>query len=477
MYKLLTYLLIIWLTAGSLSGNAQQITISEPLSLQDDISYDFLGKYNNNLLLFREKSMSCEVQAYDENLKLSWKKEIFLDKRRPNVVGVVGLKTAFYVLYTFESKRNKVLKIHKYDPNCVLLDSFSIKDYSRGYDWSVPSMIISDDKNCLYVYNKKTEDYQIYDGLVFQLNTSKVLWDKAVFLTEQLEEKRFNPILLSNEGKAYFISERDNAKLEKHRIEIVEVSQSVENKTWSIPFDQNYTYDIKYAIDNQNRRMQAVGLTGDKALSRAKGIFHFSMLLSDSSHQFLINQYPFTDSTVSALLGKKLSQNKGLPDVIVDQIILRKDGGLIGIIEQRKVVERRILTSRGGFGNENYLPVYDHYNENLLLNSFHPDGRVHWQTILNKSQFSSEDQGIYNSYFLMKTAANIRLLYNDEVKENTTISEYVVAGSGDFDRNSIMTTEKKDLRMRFKDGIQLTSNEAIIPSEHRNKLKLVRIRF
>ncbi len=68
-------------------------------------------------------------------------------------------------------------------------------------------------------------------------------------------------------------------------------------------------------------------------------------------------------------------------------------------------------------------------------------------------------------------------IYNDEVKDNTTISEYVVAGSGYSDRNSLMTTEKKDLRMRFKDGVQLSGNEAIIPSENRNKLKLVRIRY
>ncbi len=477
MYKSVIHILSICFTALTLTCQGQEITISEPIDLQDDISYDFVGKYNNTLLLFREKTLSCEVQAYDERLKLNWKKEISLDKRRPSVVGVVGLKNAFFVLYTFESRRGKVLKIHKYDLNCTLLDSLSIKEYSRGYDWSVPSLVLSEDKNSLYVYNKKTEDYLVFDGLVFQLNTLKVLWDKAVFLTEQLEEKRFNPILLSNEGKVFFISERDNSRLDKHRIEVEEVSEAVANKSWTIPFNQNYTFDVKYALDNHNRRLQAVGLFGDKNLSRAKGIFHFSMLLMDTSHQFLINQYPFPDTTVSALLGKRLAANKGIPDVIVDQIVLRKDGGLLGVLEQKKVVERRILTTRGGFGGEGYLPVYDHYNENLLLYSFHPDGRVHWQTVLNKSQFSSEDDGIYNSYFLMKTTANIRLIYNDEVKDNTTISEYVVAGSGYSDRNSLMTTEKKDLRMRFKDGVQLSGNEAIIPSENRNKLKLVRIRY
>jgi hypothetical protein len=253
-------------------------------------------------------------------------------------------------------------------------------------------------------------------------------------------------------------------------------NENVEQKV-NIPLDQFYTYDIKYVIDNLNNRLQAVGLTGDKSLSRAKGIFHITMQLNDTSHQFLINNYPFSDSLASNITGKKTVQNKGILDVIVDQIILRKDGGLLAIIEQKKVVERRIVANRSPYGSNQYMPIFDHYNDNLLLYSFHPDGRSHWYTVLNKSQFSSEDDGVFNSYFLMKSPSNIKILYNDEIRDNTTISEYLVAPNGSFDRSSVLTTEKKDIKLRFKDGIQLSGNESLIPSENRNKLKIVRFKY
>ena len=477
MKSLIRYILIVFFYSNTLHGFGQEITISDGLDIQNAISYDFLGKSNNNYLLFFEKEGANEVVALNEKLKYDWAKEIYLDKRRPQVIGVIGQKNAFCILYVFQKKSSKAIKLHKYDFNCNLIDSFTIKEISNSFYQGLPTMVLSEDKNMVYLFNKKNADFDILDGFVFQLDKQIKLWDKSIFLEEQFESKRLNPILLANNGTVYFISERNSSKLEKHLIEILAVNnENVEQKV-NIPLDQFYTYDIKYVIDNLNNRLQAVGLTGDKSLSRAKGIFHITMQLNDTSHQFLINNYPFSDSLASNLSGKKTVQNKGILDVIVDQIILRKDGGLLAIIEQKKVVERRIVANRSPYGSNQYMPIFDHYNDNLLLYSFHPDGRSHWYTVLNKSQFSSEDDGVFNSYFLMKSPSNIKILYNDEIRDNTTISEYLVAPNGSFDRSSVLTTEKKDIKLRFKDGIQLSGNESLIPSENRNKLKIVRFKY
>jgi len=472
----LIYIALI-LIVGSIKLNGQEITISDGIDIQNALSYDFLGKSNNNYFIFLEKDEANQVIAFDEKLKIDWTKELILDKRRPEVIGVIGQKNFFYLFYVFQKKSYRAIKFHKYDYSCTLIDSMTIKEISNTTYLGLPSMILSEDKNMVYFFSKKTSQYQMMDGFVFQLDSHKKLWDKIVFLEEQEEEKRFNPILLNNNGTVYFISERNSQKIEQHKVEIVSIdAEAVENKYY-IPFDQFYTFDIKYVIDNLNNRLQAIGLSGDKSLNRAKGIFHFTMLLNDTSHQFLINHYPFSDSLSSGIQGKKVNRNKGVPDIIVDQIILRKDGGLMGIIEQRKIVERRIIANRNPYGSSQYMPIFDHYNDNLLLYSFHPDGRTHWYLVLNKSQFSSEDDGIYNSYFLMKSPSNLKLIYNDEIKDNTTISEYLVAPNGSFDRNSILSTEKRNIKLRFKDGIQLSNSECLIPSENRNKLKIVRFKY
>ena len=63
------------------------------------------------------------------------------------------------------------------------------------------------------------------------------------------------------------------------------------------------------------------------------------------------------------------------------------------------------------------------------------------------------------------------------MKEENTVSEYVVSATGHMDRNSVMSTDDQNIRLRFRDALQTGSNELIIPSERRNRLRLVRVEF
>ena len=84
---------------------------------------------------------------------------------------------------------------------------------------------------------------------------------------------------------------------------------------------------------------------------------------------------------------------------------------------------------------------------------------------------------MYSSYFLFKTPSSLRFLFNDEVKYENTVSEYVLKGNGQAERNSLLSTENLKLRLRFRDAIQVDANELIIPSERRNRLRLVRLNY
>ncbi|MEL6357809.1 MAG: hypothetical protein AAFQ37_12855, partial [Bacteroidota bacterium] len=48
---------------------------------------------------------------------------------------------------------------------------------------------------------------------------------------------------------------------------------------------------------------------------------------------------------------------------------------------------------------------------------------------------------------------------------------------GDFDRNSLFHTRDLELKLRFRDGVQVATNEVIIPSERRNRLRLVTLTY
>jgi hypothetical protein len=109
--------------------------------------------------------------------------------------------------------------------------------------------------------------------------------------------------------------------------------------------------------------------------------------------------------------------------------------------------------------------------------AFSPEGKAHWKTALHKKQYSQDDEGVFSSYFLFKSPEGLRLLFNDEIKYENTCSEYVLSPAGDFDRNGIMNTLNQGLRLRFRDALQLNTSECLVPSEFRNRLRLVLFRF
>jgi hypothetical protein len=106
-----------------------------------------------------------------------------------------------------------------------------------------------------------------------------------------------------------------------------------------------------------------------------------------------------------------------------------------------------------------------------------PDGSVQWNTVLHKKQYSQDDDGIYSSFFAMLGNRQLRLFFNDEISNENICSAYVLTPTGAYSRESVLNTEDKKLRMRFRDALQTAENEILVPSEYAGKLQLVRVEY
>ena len=109
--------------------------------------------------------------------------------------------------------------------------------------------------------------------------------------------------------------------------------------------------------------------------------------------------------------------------------------------------------------------------------ALHPDGSEHWNAVLHKKQYSQDDDAMYSSYFLFKTPEMLRLLFNDEIRLENMVSEFVIRGNGYHRRQSVFSTDYQRLRLRLKDAVQVSYNECIVPSERNSRLSLVKITF
>ena len=82
----------------------------------------------------------------------------------------------------------------------------------------------------------------------------------------------------------------------------------------SLPFQDFMTMDTKFSFDNVNRKLVGAGVYAIKNSGRAQGYFSFS-IPPQYKEGDKINVYSqiFDDAFVSALLGKKTTEQRGRP--------------------------------------------------------------------------------------------------------------------------------------------------------------------
>ena len=452
------------------------MVVSDGLTIRNDYGYELIGRLRDRILLFRDKFDDFEVQAFDNQMRLSWSRELDdLEKRGVQILSVVGSKNDFSVVHKVRRRSRSVLRIHKYDPGANLIDSMLVKDYGeRVFNPPALDIIRSDDKNCFVVFNTSERDK--LEITCFRLDKMQVLWDKTITVESDFSESNIEAMALSNAGEFFFIKEKNNrrSKIEEHECHILRVSATSEVLT-RVPLREFLTNDMQFVYDNQNQRLVGAGLYADKNRERANGYFFLSVAPGDDAQA--VRYEPFDDKFISILRQKDVADDtKGISDAEVKQLILRQDGGVVLVAERQREVQRGSAAGRG-FWREGLRVVVDFYYDDVFAIALYPDGQAHWKTVLHKKQYSQDDEGTFSSYFLVRTSDKLRLLFNDEIKYENTCSEYVLSPAGDFDRNSLLTTDGQNLRLRFRDALQISAGECLVPSEFRNKLRLVLLRF
>ncbi len=468
---------LFWLLAAHLDTAGQgKVLVSDAIPLRNDYGYELIGRLKDRILLFRDKYDEFEVQAFDNQMHMSWNRKLDdLDKNGIQVLAVIGGKNDFTVVFKIRRRSTTVLRVHKYDPGANLIDSMTVKNYGERV-FNPPSIDVlqSEDKNCLVAVNNA--DRSKMEITCFRLDKMQMLWDKTVQLDDDYYESNNKSIALSDAGDFFLVTEVNNrrARIESHEFQVLKLNTGA-NQLLKIPMREFLTHDVKFSYDNFNQHLVGVGLYSEKNRDRANGVFLVRLLPGDTARQPLYE--PFSDKVISILRRKDVEDDtKGIEDAEIQQIVLRRDGGVLMVAERHHEVQRGTAAGRG-FWRDGMRVVMDYYYDDLLLVTLHPDGALHWTTVLHKKQYSQDDEATFSSYYLLRTADKLHFMFNDEIKYENTCSDYIVNPLGDFDRNSLMNTFGLNLRMRFRDAVQLNTAECLVPSEFRNKLRLVLLRF
>lgn len=478
MHRFITILLFIGLSVPS---RAQELVLSESVPLRTEVAYYLVGKFKDKHLILRERPNEFTVNAYNADMTLGWEKELELPKRRPEILDIWDYDNRFYVLFSHRVKGETHLRMHKYDGGANLVDSTLVRNMGNQFLKPDFSILQSENRRMIQIEkNNFSESREIY---VFDLGRMEMLYETTFTPPDFNANADYDQLLIDNEGSSYHIIERFNRRSKKKAHHFAVFAYDVNTnapRSFQVRMNGRLSYDVLFAMDNQNKAVVGAGYYIDKSYNRANGTFFVSAPVSNPASA--IGKFiPFDKTLLETVEGQNKKQRIYLSEIRVKDLIIRRDGGVLIVGEKFKRLEARLSpatqATTTNFGNRFSPFTADFFFDDIFIVAHHPSGDMHWTNFFYKRQYSKNDQGIFSSYFVMKTPSQLRFLFNDEIVQNTTVSAYNVFPDGDYNRKAILNANFQNIKLRFVDSKQVAANEVIVPSEFKSELRLLKVTF
>lgn len=469
---------VLLLIFSSSRSFTQKVTVSREITIRNNYAYDILPNIGGRIIFYNDKGSEHSFEIYDKNLR--YINTIFpeFEKRAIQPVGVLPMDSVFNFFYQYRDGGFQYLKVFSFDENVTVKDSATLSSKEKKWISSTARFAFSEDKSKVLVF---TPDDKFLNIQLIDSRSLTLIYDINL-LAEGINLKSdFEKLTVSNDGQIFIVARKSSiwGRSETIGFTLLRIKTKEDVAQFQFTPESDEITDIMLDYDEANQRVVLAGLVSASGPSRVSGYFGFSMIPDDIPEEAEIIINTFTPEFIGDVSGKKPGKSRELADFRLQHIVVRNDGGVILITEMVKEFARRGQMQVPGqfgdnFGARNFM---DYYYEDMLLFATYPNGREHWKKILFKKQFSQDDGGIYSSCFLFKTPSRLRLIYNDEIKNANTVSEYVLDGLGNAERKSVLSTEYQNLKLRFRDAIQTGPSSLIIPSEKNWKLNMVKIDY
>jgi hypothetical protein len=457
---------------------AQKVTVSNEINIKLNYSYDIFPDIKGNLLFYHDRGTERLVEVYDENLRYLQTRNIQLPFKQMNIVTVVRSDTFVNIFFQWKEGQQNHLSQVWLDSRGMQSDSFNtIFSQESPYTPNV-RFALSEDKSIITFF-------WIEGKLLHYLQVSNEP-DSRILDKGKIDSKEFNfrsdflGIVVTNEGKLFIIGQKERSwNKSNDPMVMIMVIQNGQYEMGYLSSKESDISQFTFNYDHFNQMLCIAGILGKNGEDAAVGYFVYRFRGFGAGEKLVIEPQLFSLDFISEIYGKKFNKIKKISDLYLQDMVVRRDGGVLLVMEIKKEFLRRAGSSPLSRFGDVYTGrgFMDYYNEDIILVSNNPDGNEHWKKILYKKQFSQDDMAIYSSYFMFVTPSRIKFIYNDEIKSNNTVSEYVIDPMGNFERKSVLSTQYQNLKLRFRDGIQISPNVLIVPSEQINKLNLVKIDY
>lgn len=468
----------LWTLAFPAGLFSQTVSISPEVYIKNDFAYYVLSHPDGTASLLRDKSFRLILQTLRADFSWSVEKSIELNGKKWRILEVLADSNDIDIFYISRPEEHYVLMKASYNTQGELLEqrelfsglaATALKEYSvyRSANEQWVGIRFEDVKgeNGFLLYHRGA------DSTICVLPEKQLLGDGE----EALE---FQDLALSNSGSVFLYARQQGVETKKHRLgHFLLRFDPPENPVLrsELPLESGSVHRLVLRIDDLNRRALLAGLYAENPARNPQGYLFYAV---DEDHRMVAAaKIPYSKVLMEEWKGNIKDAEWREGTLQLRDLVLSHSGGSLLLFEHTREMSRRPYFSTIDPGLSTVARWYDFYFDDILAVSLDGKGTLLWERVLRKRQYSQDDDGIFSSFYTFRTAALLRLIFNDAVQSEGTVSEYLLKPNGDNIRKSVLNTSYKNLSLRFRDAISLDAQKLLVPSEHNGKLRLVRITF
>ncbi len=499
-------------------------------TLEDIVGMDKDGYY----MVRAEPQNKFYLEKYDHDLNLVKSEEIELGKGgdRKYMEFAEQLNGEIY-LFTSQynpSVKQKVLfaerinrQTLKPEGGPIQVTAFNYRSRSNDgfFDYS-----LSRDSTKIMVYHSTPYQGNTVEKFGLSMFDSDLnqLWSKELelpFKDRLYEVERYK---VDNQGNAYLLGivYRGQVKVKRqgrpnYEYHLLAYNQGDQYDEYLLDLQDKFITDMQFEISRTGEIICA-GFYSDLGKSSVRGTFY---LLIDAKTKEIKKEYyqEFNPSfLIDFMSAKRADKGKELVRYDLNQLEMRRDGGVVLIAEQIYIRDSQnynnyspyyrssqyYYSSFLSYGHYPYRyhqnPYFNNdsemqynYNDIMVIN-IRPNGTIQWAKRIPKRQRSKNDGGKYSSYALSIAKGKMFFVFNDNPKNlhkkssdpkiynYTKGKESVVVlvtldGKGEVKKEPLFQVRDTKTTTKPKVCEQISRNHMIIYSERNKKVNFARLTF
>lgn len=486
----------------SMASSAQRMVYALPEKNDNSsMQFEILGKSGNGYCIYKNISKQHLLCQYNRSLELQSSHALEFIPEKIIDLDFIPIKDGYALLYQFQTNKTVhcvAVKIDSFGVPVSPPKEINATALSFFADKKIYSTAYSENKKRILLYKRSVKN-DVFNFSAFWLNAELQVTDSfSVEKPIRKNEEYYGDCVINNSGDIAFTHELHRADEDDvFGLDVcVRKSGSPDISTISIPLDGNWMAQPMLRADNINNRFLVITFFREARRSHVRGIF--SAFVGDD-HIYSSGFNPFFE-TMNSIENAYAYRNLNLDNLSPKQVILKRSGGFI-IISEDTYTETYYNNS---WSRDGYYSPYSAYNDYYLYNNYNNAyrpfngynnfqstryyandililsvdsvSRLEWNSIINKKQYSAEDQNCL-SFSILNAGKEIHFFYINNDTQKEIVNHLGIQSNGKLARYPTLKNNGTLLEFMPKLAKQTGPYEMIMPFIYLNKIGFAKIDY